>query len=51
MKKLTPYQLSKINKNLDFFFNSATNKDINNGLIWYKDANLQANLIANKYRI
>lgn len=51
MKKLTPYQLSKINKNLDFFFNSATNKDINNGLIWYKDANLQANLISKKHNI
>ena len=51
MKKLTPYQLSKINKNLDFFFNSAHNEDINNGLIWYKDANLEAEIIAKKHNI
>jgi hypothetical protein len=51
MRKLSQYQLRKINKNLDFFFNSATKKDIKNGLDWYKDANLQAQKISKKYDI
>ena len=51
MKKLTKYQLSKISKNLDYFFNVATKQDIKNGLNWYKDANNRAVEISKKYEI
>ena len=51
MKKLTKYQLSKISKNLDYFFNVATKQDIKDGLSWYKDANSKAVEISNKYDI
>tara|TARA_B110000285_G_scaffold163728_1_gene182857 strand:- start:43 stop:633 length:591 start_codon:yes stop_codon:yes gene_type:complete len=51
MKKLTKYQLSKISKNLDYFFNVATKQDIKSGLKWYKDANSKAVEISNKYDI
>ena len=51
MKKLTKYQLSKISKNLDYFFNVATKQDIKNGLSWYKDANSKAVEISKKYDI
>jgi hypothetical protein len=51
MKKLTKYQLSKISKNLDYFFNLATKQDIKNGLNWYKDANNKAIEISKKYDI
>lgn len=51
MKKLTKYQLNKISKNLDYFFNIATKKDIKNGLNWYKLANNEAQIIANKYNL
>jgi hypothetical protein len=39
MKKLTKNQLSKVSKNLDYYFNLASSEDISNGLNWYKDAN------------
>ena len=39
MKKLTKYQLKKVSKNLDYFFNLATNQDIASGKEWYKVAN------------
>ena len=39
MKKLSSYKLKKISKNLDYFFNLATNKEIKQGLNWYKVAN------------
>ena len=51
MKKLTKYQLSKISKNLDYFFNVATKQDIKHGLNWYKDANEKAIEISKKYDI
>ena len=51
MKKLSKYKLNKINNNLDLFFNMATKKDIKNGLNWYKDANNQCMLIANRHDI
>tara|TARA_B110000285_G_scaffold230037_1_gene295887 strand:- start:44 stop:634 length:591 start_codon:yes stop_codon:yes gene_type:complete len=51
MKKLTKYQLSKISKNLDYFFNVATKQDIKNGLNWYKEANNKAVEISKKYDI
>lgn len=39
MKKLTKNQLTKISKNLDYYFNVATEEQINEGLQWYKKAN------------
>ena len=51
MKKLTKYQLSKISRNLDYFFNVATKQDIKSGLNWYKDANSKAVEISKKYGI
>ncbi len=38
MKELTKYKLNKISKNLDKFFNLATDDQINDGLKWYKIA-------------
>ena len=34
MKQLSKYKLNKISKNLDYFFNQATDKEINDGLRW-----------------
>lgn len=39
MKKLNKYQLNKISKNLDKWFNLATKEEIKEGLEWYKKAN------------
>lgn len=49
MKKLTKYQLTKVSKNLDNYFNIASNEDITNGLQWYKQANAICNDIAIKH--
>lgn len=39
MKQKTTNELKKISKNLDYFFNLATNQQINQGKMWYKLAN------------
>lgn len=39
MKKLTKNQLSKVSKNLDHYFDLATDDQIKDGLNWYKNAN------------
>jgi len=39
MRKLTKNQLAKVSKNLDHYFNIATDQQINEGLQWYKKAN------------
>ena len=39
MRKLTKNQLAKVSKNLDHYFNLATDQQINGGLNWYKKAN------------
>lgn len=39
MRKLTKNQLAKVSKNLDHYFNIATDQQINEGLNWYKKAN------------
>ena len=39
MKKLNKYELQKVSKNLDFFFNFVNNKEIKEGKEWYKVAN------------
>ena len=49
MKKLTKYQLTTVSKNLDNYFNIASNEDIINGLQWYKQANEICVDIAIKY--
>ena len=49
MKKLTPYQLTKISRNLDYYFNKATKQEIKTGLNWYKEANNICKDIATKY--
>jgi hypothetical protein len=49
MRKLTKYQLQKISKNLDKYFNLATEDDIKSGLLWYQQANDICKDIAQKY--
>ena len=49
MKKLSKYQLQKVSKNLDYFFNLATNKEIKSGKDWYKVANQFCIDNANRY--
>lgn len=49
MKQLTKYQLQKISKNLDYYFNKANKVEINDGLTWYKIANDICKDIAQKY--
>jgi hypothetical protein len=39
MKKLSKYELSKVSKNLDTYFNMATEDEINHGMRWYVEAN------------
>ena len=51
MRKLEKNQLRSIKRNLNFFFDQATNKDIKQGLQWYKNANNEANKIAKKYNL
>jgi len=49
MKKLTAYELTKINRTLDYYFNKATKQDIKDGLSWYKEANTICKDIETKY--
>ena len=49
MKKLSKYQLNKISKNLDKWFNLATKGEISEGLQWYKKANDICKDIAQKF--
>lgn len=49
MKALTKYQIRKISKNLDKYFNLATDQDIKQGKQWYKDANEICQDIAGRY--
>lgn len=51
MKKLNTYQLKKISKNLDKFFNTATDQNIKDGLKWYTVANNEAKKISENYNI
>ena len=51
MRKLEQNKLRAIKRNLNYFFNNATNKDIKSGLLWYKNANSEANKIAKKYSL
>ena len=49
MKKLNKYQLTKISKNLDYYFDSATGDDMKHGLNWYNEAHEICKDIAQKY--
>jgi hypothetical protein len=49
MRKLTKYQLQKISRNLDKYFNLASEEDIKSGLVWYQQANDICKDIAQKY--
>jgi hypothetical protein len=49
MRKLTKYQLQKISRNLDKYFNLASEDDIKSGLVWYQQANDICKDIAQKY--
>ena len=51
MKQLSKYKLNKISKNLDYFFNQATNKEIKQGLKWYKNAHDFVIHTADKYNL
>jgi len=51
MKQLSKYKLNKISKNLDYFFNQATDKEIKQGLRWYKNAYNFVIHTADKYNL
>jgi len=49
MKELTTKQLAEINSNLDNYFSLATDKDIDNGIAWYKQAHYICKDLATQY--
>jgi hypothetical protein len=49
MKKRTKNQLARHSKNLDFFFNRATNEQIEAGKRWYFDVNQFCNELAKEF--
>ena len=49
MKELTTKQLAEVNSNLDNYFALATDKDIDNGIAWYKQAHYICKDLANRY--
>ncbi len=51
MKELSKYKLNKISKNLDKFFNIATDDQVKDGLKWYQEANKIVLNIATEYKI
>ena len=51
MKELSKYKLNKISKNLDKFFNIATDDQVKDGLKWYQEANKIVFNIATEYKI
>lgn len=51
MKALTTKQLAEVNNNLDNYFSLATNKDIDNGIAWYKQAHYICKDLANQYDV
>jgi hypothetical protein len=50
MKKQSKYELRKISKNLDYFFNLATPQEIKQGRQWYKLANQFCIDVAKEYK-
>ena len=51
MKKQSKYQLQKISKNLDYFFNLATDEEIKQGKQWYKLANQFCEEVSKEYNV
>ncbi len=51
MKELTKYKLNKISKNLDTFFNMATDEQVKDGLKWYKSAHDIIIKLSKSYKI
>ena len=51
MKELSKYKLNKLSKNLDKFFNIATDDQVKDGLKWYQEANKIVLNIATEYKI
>ena len=51
MKELSKYKLNKISKNIDKFFNIATDDQVKDGLKWYQEANKIVLNIATEYKI
>lgn len=49
MKELTTNQLQEINNNLDNYFSLATDRDIDNGIAWYKQAHYICKDLAERY--
>jgi hypothetical protein len=49
MKELTTKQLAEVNSNLDNYFALATDRDIDNGIAWYKQAHYICKDLANRY--
>ena len=49
MRELTVDQLREVNNNLDNYFSLATNKDIDNGIAWYKQAHYLCKDLASRY--
>jgi hypothetical protein len=49
MKELTTKQLQEINNNLDNYFSLATDRDIDNGIAWYKQAHYICKDLAERY--
>ena len=49
MKELTTKQLAEVNNNLDNYFALATDRDIDNGIAWYKQAHYICKDLAERY--
>lgn len=49
MKELTTKQLAEVNSNLDNYFALATDRDIDNGIAWYKQAHYICKDLAERY--
>ena len=49
MKKQSKYELQKISRNLDYFFNLATPEDVKQGKRWYQEANQFCEDVAKEY--
>lgn len=51
MKQLTDIQLAEINSNLDNYFSLATDRDIDNGIAWYKQAHYICKDLSKQYNV
>lgn len=51
MRQLNDIELLEVSNRLDNYFSLATNKDIDNGIAWYKQAHYICKNLANKYNV